>query len=125
MVIAHNPDTTFDYVLEVDREESTPTTWKLRPLREGEMVVILDGPQTMGAAAIASLTIQMGLVGVTGFRDDRGNDVAVDRPNGGKVSRAFMDRMDWKWMAELAKEVCRISGINVTDVEKSGPSPTD
>lgn len=131
MVIAHNPDTTVDYVLKVDREqedagETGPrTVWTLRPLREGEMVTILDGPEKMGAAELASLTVRMGLVRVSGFRDENGRDVAVDRPNGGIVSRAFMDRMNWRWMAELAKEVCQISGLDVSDVEKPGPSPTE
>ena len=128
MVIAHNPNTTVDYILEADRSDvtatETPTIWTLRPLLEGEMVTILDGPESMGAAALASLTVQMGLVKVTGFRDENGSDVAVDRPNGGAVSRAFMDRMSWKWIPELAKEVCRVSGLDVADVEKPEPSPT-
>lgn len=124
MVIAHNPKAVSPYHLK-DDDGSTPTTWNLRALLEGEMVEMLDNVETYGAARQASLAVKMGLVGVEHFLDDDGKAVALERPNGGLVPQSFMDRLNWQWVLELAREVCRLSGLIGDDVEKSEPLPTD
>lgn len=122
MPIAITPNSTFDYVLKLDRDkpEDERTRFKLRSLTAAEQAKVEDQSASLsgeneirvrsGSTVLEAL--KMALVGWEGFKDQQGNDVpfrsTTRKVNGVDVVQGDVANLDWlapEWRRELAEAI--------------------
>lgn len=122
MVIALNPDSTFEYVLKADREApiEQQTVWVLRGLRHKERADVEDtiasqdseGRMSFRVGSQRTRILLAGIRGVRNFRDEDGRELEV--PKGG-CSTNFLDHLRDEWCTELANAITERGAITEKD----------
>lgn len=122
MPIAITPNSTFEYVLKVDRDlpEEERTLFRLRALSAAEQAKVEDQTASLsredeirvrsGSTILEAL--RLGLVGWEGFRDENGNEVPFRSTKrkvaGVEVPQCDPANLDWllpEWRRELVEAI--------------------
>lgn len=139
MATAIDPTHPFQYILEEDRllplEEQT--VWYLKYLTSRERSVLEDGlinvelktqTSAMKMGSQSNAILKMGLVGVSNFKDAKGNPIEFPKGNSEKVyglklddcpTDEFLSRIRAEWRRELANAIDAESEVKPEDLGKS------
>jgi len=136
MIIAIDPNETFDYVLKRDRKDEHPTVFSLRGLNSAALRHLQDGQATFdngGQWKVAYGTqtyhvLRYGLRGARGMQDSKGNEVLFEaEPKTlnvlgvqvkDPVSERFLDRLP-PWCKMELSEAIQASSVLTEDEEKN------
>lgn len=139
MVIALDPNETFDYVLEEDREspESERVVFQLRrtltPTERRDLLNLMpgtlsgSGEQTriefsLGANEVYTIGAAQRLIrGWRNLTDHNGKPVPCERDNRGLVRERSLDRLRPEWIEELVEVAMRQTGLGEVDDETKKP----
>jgi hypothetical protein len=125
MVVAIDPDATFDHVLREERDSAEPTVFKLKPLTarqlaqiEDMLVVHLGGGVRLNTGMQTLEVLRLGLVGWENFKDAAGNPVPFV-PITPKDERS-LDLLHPRWRVELANAVTEHAKLTEEQRKNSG-----
>lgn len=128
MVIAIDPERTFDYVLQEEKEKENPTIFKLKILAARELAEIEDNVSSfVSGKGEVELRIRpgteilqilrRGLKGWENFKDDKGKDIPF-RENNGVPREDNFDRLRPEWRREISNAITEMNTMSGEETKK-------
>lgn len=120
-MLAVTPRNEWTYICDEDKDADVPTLFKFRDITQRERLELFGDEGGFGKKAYS--IVQASLVGVEAFPDEDGKDVAFEAGRDGKAADAFLARIPWQIMLELAGVIIKGAEMESEEVEKSEPLP--
>lgn len=128
MAIAVDPERTFDYVLQEERDLpiEQQTVWKIKVLTARELAEIEDNTSRIDKEGVLQVrhgsvvlnTLRKGLRGWENFQDAQGNPVPF-RDNNGVPREDNFDRMRPAWRREICNAITEQNRLTADQVKNS------